>query len=516
MSNASEPFRFPRRSLPLLAGIIAAAATSACTTQPASTASGSTDATGTADSGRLVIGATAEPPSLDPTAYAAAAGAQALLYNVYETLVKLDAEGNLRPLLARAWDLSTDRLTYTFELNRAARFADGTRVTADAVKQNIERIRTQPVAAKLSTSMQIVDTVEAVSDTTLAVRLTRPSTLWLYDMASTAGIVINPTGFANAATATAGSGPFAVTAWTPGDSITMDRSATYWGTPARFEQVTIRYIADPNALNAALLSGQVDVIANLQAPDALGQFADTSRFTVIEGTTNGEVVLGLNNSSPALSDVRVRRALTMAIDKQALVDTTWGGKGVVIGSMAVPTDPYYEDLTGLFPHDPERARQLLAEAGQANLTLRLRPAALPYATRAAQFIASQLAAVGVTAQIEELQFPSRWTEVVYTNADYDMTIVSHVEARDLVTFANPDYYWRYANPEFDRLLEQADTGTMEEYVAGMRSAARLLAEDAAAVWLYVLPNLVVSRAGITGIPTNATSLSFDATTMATS
>lgn len=95
-----------------------------------------------------------------------------------------------------------------------------------------------------------------------------------------------------------------------------------------------------------------------------------------------------------------------------------------------------------------------------------------------------------------------------------MTIVAHVEARDLVTFTNPDYYWRYDNPALDTLVEQADAGTMEEYVAGMKAAARLLAEDAAAIWLYVLPNLVVTRAGITGIPTNATSLSFDATTMA--
>ncbi len=461
-----------------------------------------------------MIGATAEPPSLDPTAYAAAAGAQALLYNVYETLLKLDPEGNLKPLLARAWDLSPDRLTYTFQLNPLAHFADGTQVTADAVKQNIERIKTQPVAAKLTTSMSVVDTAVAVDATTLEVHLTRPSILWLYDMASTAGIVMNPAGFTDAATATAGSGPFAVSAWTPGDSITLDRNANYWGTPASFDEVVLRYISDPNALNAALLSGQIDVISNLQAPDALAQFADTSRFTVIEGTTNGEVVLGLNNATPALADPRVRQALTMAIDKRALVATTWAGKGVVLGSMSVPTDPYYEDLTGLFPYDPERAKQLLAEAGQTNLTLRLKPAALPYATRAAQFVASQLAAVGVTAQIEELQFPNRWSEVVYTNADYDMTIVAHVEARDLVTFTNPNYYWRYDNPALDTLVEQADAGTMEEFVAGMKAAAKLLAEDAAAIWLYCLPNLVVTRAGITGIPTNATSLSFDATTMA--
>lgn len=512
-STPLEPARFSRRSLPLVAGIIAAAA-SGCTgsSAPSPTGGGGAPASG---SRSLVIGATAEPPTLDPTVNAAAAIPQALLYNVYETLVKVDAEGNLKPLLAQAWDRSEDQLTYTFELNRAAHFADGTPVTAEVVAQNIERIRTDPnIVPRMRTAMSVVETVDAVDETTLAVRLTRPSVLWLYEMSSTPGVIINPAGFGTAATASAGSGPFAVSRWSPGDSVVLARNEGYWGTPASFDEVTIRYILDPNALNAALLSGQVDVIANLQAPDALGQFSDTSRYTVIEGGTNGEVVLGLNNSNPALADLRVRQALTMAIDKQALLDTVWAGKGRVLGSMSVPTDPYFEDLSGINAYDPDRARELLAEAGQTGLTLRLKPAALPYATRAAQFVASQLQAVGVTATIEEVQFPSRWIEVVYTNADYDMTIVSHVEARDLVTFANPNYYWRYDNLEFDALLQAADEASTDEYVPAMRAAARFLAEDAAAIWLFMLPNLVVTRAGITGVGQNATTLSFDVTTMA--
>ncbi|MFP5416386.1 MAG: ABC transporter substrate-binding protein, partial [Actinomycetes bacterium] len=295
----------------------------------------------------LVIGATAEPTSLDPTADAAAAGSQAMLYNVYETLVKVDGEGQLKPLLAQAWDVSEDRLTYRFVLNPASKFADGTPVTAEAVAANITRIQTMPVAAKLKTAMAAVASARAVDAGTLEVTLSRPSVNWLFEMASTAGIVINPAGFDAARTATAGSGPLTVDSWTPGDSIVMKKNTSYWGTPARFDEVTFRYFRDPNAMNASMLSGQLDIISNLQAPDALSQFADPARFQVLEGTTNGEVVLGINNGgptsegvpagngNPALRDPQVRKALTMAIDKQALVDTTWFGKGVVIGSMAV-------------------------------------------------------------------------------------------------------------------------------------------------------------------------------------
>lgn len=526
----AEPVRTrPRRRgmRAVLAGWIAAITLTACSGggQAPSAAPGSSAAP--ADANRtLVIGATAEPTSLDPTADAAAAGSQALLYNVYETLVKVDAEGNLKPLLAQSWDVSDDRLTYTFLLNRQARFSDGSPVDAEAVAANIERIRTQPVASKLKAVMAVVASTDAVDATTLKVTLARPSVNWLFDMASTAGMVMNPAGFADARTKTAGSGPLEVAGWTQGDSIRLVR-ASYWGTPVRFDEVTFRYFRDPNAMNAAMLAGDLDVISNLQAPDALGQFGDTVRFTVVEGTTNGEVVLGINNGAqpttpgvtpgngnPALKDVRVRQAITLAIDKRALVETTWFGKGTPLGSMAVPTDPYYEDLTGLYPYDPERARALLAEAGHPRLTLRLRPAALPYASRAAQFIASQLGQVGITVQVEEMQFPARWLDVVYNKADYDLTIVSHVEARDLTTYANPDYYWRYANPAFTEQVRAADAGTVEEYTDGMRAAARLLADDAAGVWLYALPNLVVTRAGVTGVPRNATTLSFDVTTMA--
>ncbi|HHU39200.1 MAG TPA: ABC transporter substrate-binding protein [Propionibacterium sp.] len=474
----------------------------------------------------LVIGATAEPQTLDPTATDAAAGPQALLYNVYETLVRLDAAGDLKPLLAQAWDVTPDRLTYTFRLNPAAQFSDGTPVDAEAVAKNIERIQTGTTAPKLKNQMEVVVGTEVVDATTLDVTLSRPSVTWLFDMAGAAGIVMNPEGFDAAGSETAGSGPLTLDRWTPGDSIALKRNDAYWGTPARFDEVTFRYFKDPNAMNASMLSGQLDIISNLQAPETIDQFSDEGRFTIIEGSTEGEVTMAINNGAapegvpagtgnPALQDVRVRKAITMAIDRRALLDTVWHGKGTLIGSMSVPTDPYYEDLADLHPYDPEEAKRLLAEAGHENLTLRLRPPTLPYATKAAQFIASQLGAVGITVQVEELQFPRQWIDTAMTNADYDLTIVSHVEPRDVATYANPAYYWRYDNPAVQEAVRKAGEGTIEEYTTEMRNAARIIAEDAASVWLFALPNLVVTKEGVTGVAENAnSSLSFDVTTIA--
>lgn len=464
----------------------------------------------------LTIGATAHPPTMDATSNDSAAIPQVLLYNVYETLVKMDSNGELQPLLAQRWDVSTDGLTYSFNLDPAAKFASGRQVTSTDVKWSIERIQTGDTAtAVLKRQMAVVESVDDTDPAVAVITLSQPSNAWLYDMTSTAGMILDAQADADWATETAGSGPFQLDTWNQGSAIILARNTNYWATPPRFDEVTFRYFTEPSTMNAAMLTGELDIISNLTAPQAIDQFSDESRFQILEGTTHGEVVLAMNHETEALSDVRVRQAITHAIDRQALVDTIWNGYGELIGSMVPPTDPWYEDLSQEYPYDPERARELLAEAGYADgLNLRLRVPVLPYATSGGQFVASQLKEVGINATIEELEFPARWLDVVLTQADYDMTIVAHVEPRDIVKYADPEYYWRYDNAEFQQLIAEADQGSHGEYVATMREAARLLNEDAAANWLFLLPNIIVVRDGITGIAPNATSLSFDLTNVA--
>jgi peptide/nickel transport system substrate-binding protein len=507
MEEATMPQRSASRLLLVLLTVVTVLVT-ACT-QPSRGANGSEG-----EQSRLVIGATAPPPSMDATAHDAAAIPQVLLYNVYETLVKVDTEGRLRPLLAQRWSVSPDRRTYTFLIDPGARFASGRSVAAKDVVWSIERIKNSASTATLKNQMSVIESAQALDEKTLEVALSRPSNMWLYDMSSTAGMVFDSEADVDFARQTAGSGPYHLSEWSPGSSVVLTETAGYWGTPARFEQVAFRYFSDPNAMNAAMLAGDLDIISNLQAPVALPQFADPSRFTVIEGTTNGEVVLSLNNTAPGLQDVRVRQAIRHAIDKQALVDTVWGGKGALIGAMVPPTDPWYEDRTGDFPYDPERARALLAEAGVQNLRLRLRVPTLPYATASAQFIQSQLREVGIDAQIDQLEFPARWVETVLRSGDYDMSIVAHVEARDIVRFADPNYYFHYNSPQFQQLIREADEGTQNDQVIKLKEAAALMSQDAAADWLFLLPNLIITKPNITGVPQNATTLSFDLTTIA--
>ena len=463
---------------------------------------------------RLTIGASLEPGTLDPTISASAAIAQLLLYNVYETLVRLDNDGHLKPLLAQRWDVSNDRTTYTFSLERGASFASGAPVDAAAVVKSLERMRASTVAS-VKRQLEVVDTVRVGQGGTVEVHLKRPSHTWLYSMASTPGIVIDPAA-TDLATRPMGSGPFGYASWAKGDRIMLTKNPRYWGTPARFDEATFRYYTEPNAMVAAMLAGDLDIVSNLQSPQTVSQFGDTGRYTVLEGTTTSEVILGFNHLHPILGIVKVRQAINHAINRRALVDTIWAGRGLLIGSMGSPTEPFYVDLAQTYPYDPAKARQLLAEVGVSNLSLRLRVPTLPYATASARFISSQLAEVGITAAVEELDFSGRWLPEVFTKGDYDMTIVAHAEPFDIGNWADPEYYWHYRNPAFATLLAQADQGSQAEYLAKMKEAAQMLATEAVADFLFLLPNLVVTRSTISGVSPNAASLSFDLTTIASS
>ncbi|MBM7787502.1 ABC transporter substrate-binding protein [Tenggerimyces flavus] len=463
----------------------------------------------------LTVGLIAEPASLDFTRNDGAAIPQALLLNVYEGLVKLDANGKIVPLLAKGYTVSDDRRTYTFTLREGAKFSNDAPFTAEDAAFSINRVKTDWTVS-LKAGMDVVDTAVATNPTTLQVTLKQPSNSWLFRMTTRIGAMFSRTGINDLATKPIGTGPYTMKSWKRGDVMTLAANPDYWGTKPPTETVSLKYFKDPTAMNNALLTGSIDVVSSVQAPDSLGQFKDTSKFQIIEGTTNGEVVMSFNDGKAPFTDKRVRQAICYAIDRQAVIDTAWAGHGELIGSMVPPTDPWYEDLSKLYPYDPEKAKTLLAQAGTPKLTLRFRIPNLPYAVAAAQVVKSQLADVGITAQIDVLEFPARWLSEVFTNADYDMSMIAHVEPRDIASWANPKYYWRYDNKQVQKLLAEADSGTEEEQVAKTKQAARILAEDAAADWLFLFPNLIAAKVGVKGLPKNVISEAFDLTAVSKS
>ncbi|MGW7595139.1 ABC transporter substrate-binding protein, partial [Streptomyces rubiginosohelvolus] len=207
-----------------------AAATLACLLLAGCSAGSTTDGNNSGSpnkSDALKIGLNAEPANLDMTKTAGAAIPQALLYNVYENLVKLDQSGKIRPQLATSWSLSKDSKTYTFQLVKDAKFSNGRPFTAEDAKFSIERVKSAWTIAQKS-QMNVVDTVQAVSPTELKVTLKRPSNDWLYRMTTRLGAMFSRTGVSNLATEPVGTGPYEVKEWNRGDSITLARRDDYW------------------------------------------------------------------------------------------------------------------------------------------------------------------------------------------------------------------------------------------------------------------------------------------------
>jgi peptide/nickel transport system substrate-binding protein len=513
-----------------------APATTSAGESPGTTASGTTSGTDTSapasetsseasssapapSDAALAIGFILEPTSLDFTQADGAAIPQVLLTNVYETLVKQNQDGTIVGSLAKSWTVSDDGKTYTFELQDGVKFTNGAAFTADDAVFSINRVKTDWKPA-IKAKMDVVAKAEAVSPTELKVTLKNPSNSWLFNMTTRVGAMFSKTGVGDLANKPIGTGPYTFTSWTRGDNIVLTRNEDYWGTKPNVKTVTFRYFQDPTAMNNALLTGGIQVISTVQTPDTLSQFDDASKYKIIKGDTNGEVMMTINNTAKPLDDIKVRQAINYALDKKAILDGAWAGYGTVIGSHESPLDPWYVDLADKYPHDVAKAKQLLADAGQSDLTLKLVLPPVPYATAAAPIIISELKEAGITVQASNVTFDV-WLDQVFdaSKNDYQLTIINHVEPRDVGTVFSGDpasYYTHYDNPEVTKLLAAADAGTPDEQVTDMKKVVETIADDAAAAWLWSFPNLMVSTTAVNGLPENAVGESFDLTGLSVS
>jgi len=467
----------------------APATTAQATTTTAAEASATTEAT---------IGLQLEPPTLDLTSSPAAAIPQVLLYNVYETLVRLQPDGSITGLLAETWEVSDDGLTYTFNLRDGVTFHNGNPMTADDVVFSINNVLTKDPAHPFATTFAPIAAVEAIDAATVQLTLSQVSANLLFFMTQGQGVVLNEAAIGTIENEPVGTGPFQFSSWVVEDSIVLERNTDYWGEPALLEKVTFRYINDPNSLNSAMLSDQLDIVAGVSAPELLEAFETDDRFEVETGLTYGEVVLSLNGRRAPFDDVRVRQAVSYAIDRQDVVDLAYAGYGEVIGTFSTPLDPWYKDLTDVYPHDPDKARELLDEAGVGDLTVEMVLPPVSYATRGGEIVASQLAEVGITANITNVEW-GVWLEDVFELNDFDMSIVAHVEPRDLAQYGNADYYWGNDSPDVAPLLAEADAEpdeTARNELYGQ--VLDMITAEAADDWLFVLPALSVTRTGVTG------------------
>jgi peptide/nickel transport system substrate-binding protein len=459
----------------------------------------------------LIVGLQLEPPHLDPTSAAAGAIDQVLYSNVFEGLTRFGSDGSVNPGLAKSWEISDDALTYTFKLRSGVAFHDGTAMDAEDVVFSLDRARAEDSANAQKALFAGIESAEAVDPTTVKVTLSTANGSFLFNMAWGDAVIVAPESIENIKTTPIGTGAFKFSNWVQGDQIELVRNTDYWGAAPALETATFKFISDPTAAFAAMMAEDIDVFSGYPAPENLPQFEADGRFQVLVGSTEGETILSTNNKMPPFDDVRVRKAVAHAIDRQAIIDGAMFGLGTPIGTHFAPHNPDYLDLTGNSQYDPELAKSLLAEAGYPDgftTTLKLPPPS--YARRGGEIIASQLRAVGIETEISNLEW-AQWLEQVFRGYDFGLTIVSHTEPFDIGIYAQPEYYFQYDNPKFQTLITdltaETDPGKRTALIHQLQS---IISNDYVNGYLFQLATPTVAKAGVQGLwqdaPTQATDL----------
>jgi peptide/nickel transport system substrate-binding protein len=442
--------------------------------------------------GTLTIALSAEPPGLDPTTGPSATIKRVVHYNILEGLFKVDRKGKVVPALVKSFTISKDGREYTFRLHKGIKFHDGKPCTSADVKYTFERLLNPKTAAVNRKWYGGIESIRIVDPLTVKMRMKKYDSTFLFNLARADAVIISPSGATQLKSHPIGTGPFKFAQWRRGDSITLVRNPDYYvkGLPY-LKKVVFRFIPDPSGRLAALRAGDVDVIPYDLSPENVPLLEKDPRFKVLKGNTTTEVILAINNSRKPLNDVRVRRAICYAIDRKAVIAGAAGGYGTPIGSHMDPTNPYYVDLTGLYPYDPAKARKLLAEAGYPSgfgAVLKL-PEPYAYARRSGEIIADQLSKVGIRLLIEVLQW-GQWIDRVYRNGEYDLTVIGHAEPFDIEIYSRPNYYFRYNNKKFQELMKKAEEEMNESARKKIYAEAqRMIAEDAVNAFLFAYPAL---------------------------
>ncbi len=451
--------------------------------------------------GTVTVAITADPPGWDPTASTSQEIPRVMYNNVFEGLVRFDRTGAIVPGLAESYDVSEDGLTWTFHLRKGVKFHDGSDFSSADVVAKFERAQDPDSGHTHPEYYAAITNIAAPDANTVVLTLSQPSRGLLYNLARPDSIIYPAAKAETQRSEPIGTGPFKFASYTEGAEVVLERNPDYYiaGVPY-LDKAVFKIIGDPNTRFAALQAGDIDFIGVAVQPEQFLQVVSNPELKGTEGTATTEITVAMNNTRPPFDDVRVRQAITMAIDKDTIVQGAMFGLGTVIGSHMSPSEPYYLDLSGTYPYDPVRARELLAEAGYADgFTIHFElPEPYNIERRSGEVVAQMLREVGIDVELSVVEWAT-WIERIFLGGDYDMTIIGHSEPRDINVYANPGYYYHYDNPAIADLLARAEAAaSAEAETAAYQEIAEVIALDAVNVWLFSPPYLVAARQNVYG------------------
>ena len=483
--------------------------TSSDSQAPATTAEGggsteapTTTAAGEARGPLTVVMGVGAFESLDPHV-AVSPPTNSITDGLYERLVVVGDDNSIQPMLATSWE-RTDDQTVVFELRDDATFSDGSAVDAAAVVATIQRLIDPANEFTRAGRFSDVESVEVLGETTVQFNLSAPFPNIFYNLATSAGSIINPaaiTGGVDLNSASAGSGRFVLDEVAADGSITLAKNENYWGDPTNVDSLEFRAVADEATRVSMLRAGEAHIVANLPA----------TLFDEIEGEAGVDVEIfpsnrvmhiGFNLGKAPLENPLVRQAMNHAVDKQAIVDVITMGLGVPANSYLAPTVPGFVETEG-YPYDPERAKELLTEAGvelPLQLTLRYPEGRYFAGKEVSEAVQAYLQAVGIEAELVPMEFNTLLDAFRIPNSEgneFELYFLGFEAftgepggVTELVMHSDsvPPNGWNtmfYVRDEVDKLIDEAsgtvDIDTRNSIYADVQ---RLISEDPPWLFLY--------------------------------
>lgn len=455
----------------------------------------------------LVIGTEAGPVLLDPR-LATDAYSERVNQLLFNGLVQLDPDGRILPDLAERWTVENDR-SYVFHLRKGVRFHDGSELSSADVRYTFESILSPSLASPYRKNFDVIDRIEAPDAATVRFTLKRPHAPFLQEL--TRGIVRRPLAeedHPGVAPRPIGTGPFVLDSWVPDQAVELSAFPQYFEGAPKISKLVFRVIPEEGTRLLELLAGSLDILENSLSPDLLDRVREDPDLVVVTGEGNSYTYMGLNLTSPILSDLRVRRAIAHAIDREGIIKNLLRGEARVATGVLPPGHWAYEPDVRAYPYDPSAAKRILKEA-HFRLPIRLsyKTSQNELARRIAEAIQHQLSEVGIEVDLRTFEWGTFYDDI--KSGNFQLYTLSWVGVND------PDIYFnlfhsesvppaganrgRYRNPEVDRLLEKGrQTVDTEARAKIYRLVQKRIAEDLPYVSLWHTKNIVVRKRNLVG------------------
>ena len=423
----------------------------------------------------LTLLTSADTESIDPT-YCTATASWNYLLQVFEPLIYRDEEMNLYGILAESWEWLDDT-TFQVKLRQGVKFHSGAEFNADSVKLTFERVMAAETQNRAPIDIPYQD-IEILDPYTCNIKLTQPCPMLPYYLRTL--MMLDPTVYTDVdpmvdVSRVSGTGPYRMTAYSTAESIEYEAFEDYWGGAAKIKKAIFRLVPEASTRTAELLAGSADIIQNVSIDQLESIETDTTR--VISAGGGRDTGIAIRCDLEPFTDVRVRQALNYAVDKEAINESLLSGYGEIYAGICMPPNENTTDITP-YPYDPDKARELLKEAGyETGLEVTITTADGRYVRdkEISLAVAQYLEEVGVTANVEVADFSvitERKNNATISNLFY-FGLGGYFDGQGELNWANADIMqnaWvdEHFISEYEALTQENDPEKRAEYIADLQ------------------------------------------------